>query len=514
MVAENAMNEEGPDCFTGLREDDIEGLTRIGRDAGFLLGGSGFGRFLGLCFNFIIARFGGDALFGLYTLSLTIINYILTMATFGLDQALVRFVSIYRGMKDPSRIKGALVQGFLINLGLGSAGAAALFVLAPWMSAGIFKKPELAVYLRWMAPSIPFLCLLNFFLGATQGYRKMKYTPLVRDLAHPLFKLVLIATLFSLGFRLYAVLTTHLASSVIWGLASLLILVRIFSPVLEKRKALFESKMIRFSVPLFLNDFVMKSFRWSDVIFLGFFRGSGEIGVYRIAQITSEISRIVFRSFKTTFAPVISDLHHRGETRALKNQFMIISKWAFSVSFPPLIFFTILARETLGIFGQKFVAGALCLVILNVGRMVSVSTGLVANMIVMSGHSRLTLFNSIFGNFLNFVLNALLIKRYGILGAAWAYAISISLLNVTQMLQVRWIFGFFPYYSGYLKPLGASLVAGLAVKYAYGLFAWPATVGVVVCAVIFLVVYILALLAFGLPPEDRLLLRQFKERIR
>lgn len=516
-IARMAGSEADPrreSRFSALRDEDVEDLSRVGRDTGIMLGGSTFGRFLGLCYNFLIARVAGEALFGLYTLSQTIINYLITLSNFGLDQALVRFVAIYRGAGDRGRMKGVLVQGFLVNLALSLAAAAGLFWLAPWVSREAFGKPELEVFLRWVAGSIPFLTLLNFFLGATQGYRQMKYTPMIRDLAFPVFKLALIALLFAAGSRLHAILFTHLASSVLWGAVALAILWRIFRPTLARERAVADGAMLRFSFPLFLNDFVMKSMRWSDVVFLGLFRGSGDIGVYKVAQITSEISRVIYQAFKTTFAPVISLLHHRGEGEALRRQFVIISKWSFAVSFPPLVFFSLLARESLSVFGRQFVTGALVLVILNFGRMVSVSTGLSANLIVMSGKSHWTLFNTVLGNGLNFALNAVLIRAYGTIGAAAAYAGSIALLNIVQMLEVRLLFGFFPYYWGYLKPLGASLVAGAAARWAWGLLPWPPPAALGVCALLFLVVYMLALLALGLPPEDRLLLKQLAERTR
>jgi O-antigen/teichoic acid export membrane protein len=513
MADDHPPSAGEPSSFLGLREEDQEDLSLISRQAGFLMGGAGVGRLLGLIFNFVFARVGGEVLFGLYTLALTITNYILTLAAFGLNQALVRFVSIYQGLEDRGRQRGVLIQGGGVKVILSLLGAGTLYLLAPYLAVVVFKKPDLAVFLRWFAVSLPFLSMVNLFLAGTQGYRLMKYTPLVRDFFMPFLKLAFILILFAAGWRLYAVLTTHLSTAVLVGLFSLAMFSRVVLSRTEGEKPVFEGKMFRFTVPLFLNDLVLKGLRWSDIIFLGFFRGSGEIGIYRIAQVTSEISRVIFGSFKTAFSPVISDLHERGETEALKHRFKVISKWAFAISFPPLLFFSVMARETLGIFGPQFQAGAAALVILCLGRMVAVSTGLAANLIVMSGHSRLTLLNSLLGNFINFFLNLFLIRSYGLMGAAWAYALSVSAMNLIQLLEVRWLFGYTPYYPGYLKPLAASLVAGAGARLFFGLSDWGFTLGVLICLALFLVLYILILMFLGLPPEDRLLLREFKERI-
>jgi O-antigen/teichoic acid export membrane protein len=493
-----------------------ENLARVGRDTGTILGSTGVGRGLGFVFNFIVARVVGEALFGVWTLAQTIINYLVMLATFGLDQALVRFVSLHRGAHDPARVKGVMIQGLLVNLTLSLAGAAALSGLAPWICASFFpaQPPVLVTFLRWTAWSVPFIVLMNSLVGATQGYRMMRYTPLVRDVSYPLARVLLAVALLALGWRAWALVVTHVASSVVFGIVAVAVLIGVFRPILEQHRAVFEKGLLAYGFPLFLNDLLLKSFRWSDILFIGAFRGAGDIGVYRIAQICSEASRLVWGSFKTTIAPVIADLHHRGEAEELRHHFTVTSKWAFMASFPPLVFFSLLAKETLSVFGHAYAAGALCLVILNAGRIVAVSTGLVANLLVMSGHARWTLFNSVAGNAFNFLLNALLIPKYGILGAAVAFSLSTAVLNIVQMAEVRWLFGFFPWNMGYLKPLGACLLAGGAARLAAGALPWPPLALVAVCALLFLMVYIGALLALGLAPEDRLLVGQFVGRFR
>ncbi len=326
----------GPASFSALRDEDVEELARVGRDTGLMLGGSGFGRFLGLAFNFLTARVAGEALFGLYTLTQTVVNYLVALANFGLDQAVVRFAAIHRGTGDEPRLKGVVLQGLAVNASLGLLGGAGLYLLAPRISVSLFHKPELTVFLKWVALAVPFIALLNIFFGITQGLRLMKHTPLIRDLGYPVLKLVVAVALFAAGMRAGAIIGAQVSTAVVWGLASLGILFQVLRPLLAGRRAVFERGLIGFGFPLFLNDFVLKSFRWSDVLFLGLFRGSADIGVYRIAQITSEISRIIYQSFKTTFAPVISLLHHRGEKETLRRQYVITSKWAFAVSFPPL----------------------------------------------------------------------------------------------------------------------------------------------------------------------------------
>jgi O-antigen/teichoic acid export membrane protein len=497
-----------------LAQGDEEELARVGRDTGLMLGGTGVGRSFGLLFNFLAARVAGPGAYGLFTLAQTVVNYLVTLATFGLDLALVRFVAIHQGSGARSRIRGVLTRALAINLGLGVLLGSSLLLLAAPVAEGVFGKPELATPFRWMAVSVPFLVVINLFCGATQGLRKMAYTPLVRDLTFPVARCLLLALFLFLGLRLHALLLAHGLVSVLWGAAALLLLFRVFAPLTAGVRPEPEPGLLPFAFPLFLNDLVVKSLRWSDILFLGVFQGAGDVGVYRISQITSEISRLIYQAFKTTFAPVISLLHHRGEGESLRRQFAITSKWSFAASFPPLVFFSLMAEESLGLFGPAFAKGALCLVILNAGRMVAVSTGLSANLIVMAGRSRWTLANSLGGNALTFLLNALLIPRHGMLGAAWAFALATAILNVVQMVEARIFFGFFPYHAGYLKPLLASLAAGGVARLTHPLLPLPAAGAYALAALLFLLLYGGLLVLLGLPPEDRLLAKHLLSRLR
>ena len=59
---------------------------------------------------------------------------------------------------------------------------------------------------------------------------------------------------------------------------------------------------------------------------------------------------------------------------------------------------------------------------------------------------------------LHIALNLFLIPRYGVLGAAIATSISLAVINVVGLIEVKLLIGIWPYRLSYLKLVAASVV--------------------------------------------------------
>jgi O-antigen/teichoic acid export membrane protein len=93
---------------------------------------------------------------------------------------------------------------------------------------------------------------------------------------------------------------------------------------------------------------------------------------------------------------------------------------------------------------------------------VNLATGNVTTVLLMGGKSSWNLFNAALSLALNVGLNLLLTPRFGVNGAAIAWAASLIFVNVAPVVQVRLFLGLRP-------PLGAGfVVVALAVAICYG----------------------------------------------
>ena len=96
----------------------------------------------------------------------------------------------------------------------------------------------------------------------------------------------------------------------------------------------------------------------------------------------------------------------------------------------------VFGQRFLLIFGAEFTTGRAALSILSAGQLINVAMGAVGLLLVMTGHERDAAKGIGIGALLNIILNALMIPRWGLEGAAIANAGSIIAWNVLLALWV------------------------------------------------------------------------------
>lgn len=101
-------------------------------------------------------------------------------------------------------------------------------------------------------------------------------------------------------------------------------------------------------------------------------------------------------------------------------------------------------------FGQAYTVGSSALIILALGQMTNVLVGANGSILRMCGHKKLVLVDNILMAMINVIFNAVLIPKIGILGAVLATGISIAIINIIKVLQVKFLFNIIPYNKEYL----------------------------------------------------------------
>jgi O-antigen/teichoic acid export membrane protein len=164
------------------------------------------------------------------------------------------------------------------------------------------------------------------------------------------------------------------------------------------------------------------------------------------------------------------------------------------------------------VFGRGFAAGAAVTVVLAIGQMVSAAAGPCGSVLNMSGRVLLNMVDNVGALVLNVGLNVWLIPRYGVTGAAWAWSISLILVNAVKVLQVRNILHVRSAGAGWGKTLLAAVpAAGVGALVAWQTTNWLMSVILGVAAVTVTFVGCLAVLGIG--DEDRAIVRSAVHRI-
>ena len=114
------------------------------------------------------------------------------------------------------------------------------------------------------------------------------------------------------------------------------------------------------------------------------------------------------------------------------------------MAFPMVIVFVSVPEHIMRLFGDDFEKAAGLLTVMAVGQFINVSTGCVGYLLSMSGHDkdfrRVTFVSGPIAIFLSFFLT----DYYGVLGAAYATALSLSIHNFLAFYMVKKRLGFWP----------------------------------------------------------------------
>lgn len=110
-----------------------------------------------------------------------------------------------------------------------------------------------------------------------------------------------------------------------------------------------------------------------------------------------------------------------------------------------LLIFLIFPKSILGIFGEEFRTGAIALMILTIGQFVNAASGSVGYILQMTGKQRLFQYIILFASIVNAYLNFILIPQIGIVGAAIASCIAVSIINIIPLFLIKYYYGFFTF---------------------------------------------------------------------
>lgn len=511
QVSENIQRSES----SSASEKSLDQLTKqVAKGGGIAFGGSAIGKVAGFGLNILLGRVLGPGLYGLYALGISVIGIAQSVGSLGLNQGVVRFCSMYRGERDNARIKGTIVSASGISLISSILAAITLFALSSMIAQKFFHEPALLWVLRTLALALPFYTLAGITTSFAQSFRRIDYQQTVNNVFRPFIKLILVGLAFLLGYRLHGAILGFIISGVLSAGLGAYFLWKIFPDIISRSKPIFEPlKLARFSVPMFLAGFCYMALRQTDRIMLGFFSTSTEVGIYSAASILSQQLPLFFGAFVAIFLPMISDLYNRHRMTELGKLFKVVSRWIFITSLPIAIIVTVFSFPLMGLFGARFASGWPVLVILTLSQIVYFTVGPVGEMLQMTGRQDLVLANTVIMLLANIGLNMWLIPLWGKFGAATATAVSISVVEITQVAQVNKIMHMYPFSVGYFKPLGAAVVAA-----ALGLGVLRLTKGsvwdIILIVVGVLAIYILVIVILGLSREDKVVLHAVREKMR
>ncbi|HTG46691.1 MAG TPA: MATE family efflux transporter [Actinomycetota bacterium] len=481
--------------------------------------------------NILISRsFGGGATgavaLGVVTIG-TQFAFIAAAGTrFGMDMAAVRYVAIDAGAGHLGRIRGVLSRAIAIAGLISLVAGAFVFVVAGPVGRALSDpatQHATVTSLRAAAVAIPFVAITYVWLGGSRGLKVMRHTLYVMWVAQPILWIVLMVVGWQIQKSEAMAVWAYAGSWIVSAIAARFLWRGISRghPAEELEPGTTDA-LVRYGAPRAPAALLSQGLFWIDYFVASYFVSAGDVtaaqvGVYSACVRVALVMVLFLTAVSYVFSPFVADLHARGERERLDHLFKTITRWTVAGTIPILLLMLIEPGAILSVFGgARFAAdGSSALRILVIGQAINVSVGAAGFVLIMAGRTGWDLIVYSLSAALDLTLAFLLVPRFGIEGAAAAQAITIAASNWLRLVLVRRFVGIFPWDGAYARLALPAAVCAVAMYGAHEVVdPAPYHLGAVVVGFVGVVVYLPALLAFALTPEERTALRNGVAKLR
>lgn len=396
---------------------------------------------MGIAFgtSVLLARVMGTAWYGAYTYSVALLYLMGLPALLGLDKLLVRGISGYSARSEHGLSAGLLRRADQIAL------AASFAVVAVAVVANLLLGHRGSVMTRafwWILPAVPLITLTRVRQSALQGLHRVVRGWLSETVVQPaIFLLLVVVLAFALRMELRPALATGLFTAAygVTLVVSAFLLRRHLPGAIRTATPEFRTReWLGSALPLVLVSALFVVNSRTDTVMLGAIKGAEPVGLYNVASRGAQFVTFFLVATNRAIGPSIAELHAHGARERLQRLVTRATVVVFLVTLPFALALIFFGDRIIGIvYGQAYVPAHTALGILTAGQLVNVSMGCVGMLLLMTGHEKDAAAGVGTSAVLNVVLNALLIPRWSLTGAAVATAISLVVWNLIFAWRVH-----------------------------------------------------------------------------
>ncbi|MEJ2486895.1 MAG: oligosaccharide flippase family protein [Anaerolineales bacterium] len=373
---------------------------------------------------------------------------------------IIRFIAVMRSREDEQNTWESIQVGMGITLFLSTIIGIALYAFSFYLAENVFNNTDLTPYLQLVSVFVPLLVVNDQLSNAMKGFKQFNLSVLAQYVYQPITRLVLVGILLLIGLNAKTAIASYALASLTASGAMIYFLNREF-PLKRSFRVSYNilKEMVVFSVPVWLSSLLIQFQSNIQSIFIGSLDTIAGVWIFSVASQITSVSGEFSSSINVTSKPIIAELHDKGDIKQMERIYQLVNKWVVIAQIPIFLVMVIFPKTLLSIFGEDYTNGNIALIILAVGGLVKVGTGMGGIIIDMTGYTKLKLMNSILRLIMFIVLDLLLIPRWGLIGAAVAVLGGEGLVNILRLLEVYVIYKIIPYNRSFYKPLLATFGA-------------------------------------------------------
>ena len=433
---------------------------KIAKESAVTFSGMFYGNINRYLYTLLLARWVGSEFLGIYSLANSVRLISEVFGKMGMEIGVMRFVSLLNPDIEKKKIQRLIGSAVKMTMAFSVVIMAGLLVSSGFIVTHILKGPPLLkIVLMVFAIAIPFNAITLVVAFATQGFKRLKYKIFITQFLNPTILLVVMIISFWFISVEVALMAPMLVSSIIGFIVMFAVLKKLTGVKNQQLlKAPFDRELLVFSYPLMFVTILLTLMHWMDILMLGAFTNASTVGLYHPAARTAGLLQALLASFLSIYSPMIAQFHAESDQKNMSGSYKLVSRWLLTFSIPVALIFLVYPQKVMLLFGAEYLPSANVLIVLTAATFIHAILGAAQSTLSMTGHTRLLLWNAIGAFIINIILNIILIPNYGMIGAAWATLISLFVISLLRVLEVRWILKLTFFSTKMIKPILAGSI--------------------------------------------------------
>lgn len=388
----------------------------------------------------LMAQLMGANGFGNYIVIFSCLNILITISLFGFDKSMTEILPGLIEKKHWTRLKGFLKFSrrtiLLVSL------AIILELLLLLINQSGKYNLTFSESLFWALLLFPFLVMIQLDGAVIRTILRTKFFPWMTNAIMPVAASIVCFIYYKLNhdtLKTDAALFIYLCCAII-----ALIFISGKSKALQYRFPIKEvaseydrKAWTASSLPYFVSALLALLMKNIGILYVSYYFGNTRAGIYAAAVITASIVSAFISVPQSLFLPRLREMYASREPGERKKMMSRSAKTILIFSLPVGLILILSGRFFLQIFGTAFIASYVPLIILTTGHLINFRFGL-NSAIFISGESKK---KYVVLNFLtvviNLAFNILLVPELGMIGAALASVLSLSLFNLWIDLRLK-----------------------------------------------------------------------------
>lgn len=407
------------------------------------------GRLLSKGVNFgvqvMIVRYLSKTDYGAFALALSFVSLSQSIATFGLDRAITRFVPIYQEKKEYAKLFGTIIMVFSTILSLGLAVALLFYGFQHLVTQSLLDGDQQARTLLLLLIFLaPVQAIDDLLIGMFAVFASPRAIFIRKNVLAPGLRLIVVLLLIVFQYNVLFLAGGYLAGGAIGVAIYVVMLFRLLRS--EGLLSHFDLGAIQipwrevfaFTIPLLSSDLVYVVMNQVDAILLARFQGTADVAAFRAVQPVAIMNQLIMASFATLFTPLAARMFARDDRQGINDLYWQTAIWIAVFTFPIFVLtFSVAQPLTVLLFGTRYQESGIILMLLSCGYYFNAALGFNGLTLKVYGKLRYIVSLNVAAAVANLVLNLILIPRYGAFGAAVGTGVTLIIHNILKQTGLR-----------------------------------------------------------------------------